>query len=675
MNFFISDTFTDSLTRLPAQQQKAVKTTAFDLQVNPAHPGLKLHRLERARDRNFWSVRVGSDIRIIVHRTASSFVLCYADHHDKAYTWAQRRRLERHPTTGAAQLVEIHETVEEIVVPDFATGDGTVPGTGSPLKKCTDDAMLSWGVPTDWIEPLREADEERLLVIAERLPAEAAEAVLEAATGGSPRPFEAAAADADPFEHPEAQQRFRMVTGTEELERALDYPWEKWTVFLHPQQRSVVEYDWSGPARVSGSAGTGKTVVALHRAVVLARRDDACRVLLTTVSEPLADALRIKLRCLIGNEPRVAERLDVSAIDQVVMRLSAQSADQIVFEDDVHAILSDLYGAIDSPSFSLSFARAEWSHIVDLHNLSSWESYRDIPRLGRKTRLPESRRQQLWALFEQLRAVLAARGIATMSQRCYSVAAYYRGDGTARRPYDHVIADEAQDVSPAQLVLLAALAGSGPNALFFAGDTGQRIFRQPFSWSRLGVDVRGRSRLLRVNYRTSHQIRSCADRLLDPEITDPDGSTDRRDDTVSVFNGPTPRIQLCDSQADEIDFVSAWLCDLTDQGIAAQSIAVIVRSESEIDRAREAATACGAVVITMHEAKGLEFRAVAVMACDDETIPAQTRIESVGDEADLDEVYATERQLLYVACTRARDHLLITAVSPGSEFLDDLQGR
>ncbi|TVQ98422.1 MAG: DNA helicase [Spirochaetaceae bacterium] len=671
MNFFISDTFTDSLTRLPAQEQKAVKTTAFDLQVNPAHPGLKLHRLERARDKNFWSVRAGSDIRIIVHRTASSFVLCYADHHDKAYGWAQRRRLERHPATGAAQLVEIHETVEEIVVAGYADG-GPVLDASAPLRNCTDDEMLSWGVPADWIKPLRAADDERLLAIAERLPAEAAEAVLEVATGGSPRPVAPAAPESDPFEHPEAQQRFRMVTGIEELERALDYPWEKWTVFLHPQQRSIVEQHWSGPARVTGSAGTGKTVVALHRAVFLARHNDSARVLLTTISEPLADALRIKLRRLVGNEPRIAERIDVAAIDQVVTRLAAGAADRLTPEGKALEILGELYQAADAPSFSLSFATAEWTHIVDLHNLTSWESYQEIPRLGRKTRLPESRRRELWALFEQLRTELVARRLVTMSQRCHAVAATLRGG--IGGPYTHVVVDEAQDVAPAQLVFLSALAGSEPDALFCAGDTGQRIFRQPFSWVRLGVDVRGRSRVLRVNYRTSHQIRRCADRLLDAAISDPDGTTDRRDDTVSVFNGPVPRVQLFEHQTDETAAVADWVASLVRDGAAGDSVAVIVRSESQMERAREAAVS-GAVAITMHEAKGLEFRAVAVMACDDEVIPAQTRIESVGDEADLDEVYATERHLLYVACTRARDHLLVTAVAPGSEFLDDLQGR
>ncbi|MET0005612.1 MAG: 3'-5' exonuclease [Candidatus Thiodiazotropha sp.] len=236
---------------------------------------------------------------------------------------------------------------------------------------------------------------------------------------------------------------------------------------------------------------------------------------------------------------------------------------------------------------------------------------------------------------------------------------------------------------------LAALGGQRPNSLFFAGDLGQRIFQTPFSWKSLGVDVRGRSRTLHINYRTSHQIRMQADRLLGPEVSDVDGNTEDRRGTVSVFNGPTPGIQVLDSIEDERNAVSQWLSDRSSEGVLPHEMGVFVRSEKELDRAQGAVedaslpykvldqdleTTSGYLsVSTMHLAKGLEFRAVVVMACDDEVIPLQERIETVVDDSDLEEVYNTERHLLYVACTRARDHLLVTSVDPASEFLDDLR--
>jgi superfamily I DNA/RNA helicase len=241
-----------------------------------------------------------------------------------------------------------------------------------------------------------------------------------------------------------------------------------------------------------------------------------------------------------------------------------------------------------------------------------------------------------------------------------------------------------------QLCSLAALAGERPNGLFFAGDLGQRIFQQPFSWLALGVDIRGRSRTLHINYRTSHQIRMQADRLLEPELSDVDGNTEERRGTISAFNGPAPAVSTFTTPEVEYRAVSRWLVERTKEGITTNEIAVFVRSTDQLERAKIAVEQAGLVhevldehlqitagrvsVCTMHLAKGLEFRAVVVMACDDEVIPLQERMENVADDADLEEVYNTERHLLYVACTRARDHLLVTSGDEPSEFLDDLGG-
>ncbi len=245
--------------------------------------------------------------------------------------------------------------------------------------------------------------------------------------------------------------------------------------------------------------------------------------------------------------------------------------------------------------------------------------------------------------------------------------------------FDFAVVDEAQDISIAHLRLLAALGGTRPNALFFAGDLGQRIFQQPFSWKSLGVDIRGRSRTLRVNYRTSHQIRKQADRLLGPVVTDVDGNSEDRD-AVSVFNGPPPLIVSLKSEEEEMKTVGNWLSGRAKEGVLPHEVGVFVRSAAQLDRAQAAvrgaslafkildeqveSTTGHVSICTMHLAKGLEFRTVVVMACDDEIIPLQERIETVGDAADLQEVYDTERHLLYVACTRARDYLLVTSVEP-----------
>jgi mRNA-degrading endonuclease RelE of RelBE toxin-antitoxin system len=689
MQFLIADTFTDSLTRLTADEQKSVKTTAFDLQTNPAHPSLQFHRLDKAKDRHFCSVRAGSDIRLIVHKSDSAIVLCYADHHDKAYAWGERRRLTAHPTTGAAQLVEVRETVQEIVVPVYVQAEA--PPSAAPRRlfvDIDDDVLLGYGVPPEWLDEVRRATEDSILTLADDLPGEAAEALLELATGGTPQGPAVVPVGTGPFEHPDAQRRFRVMHDVEELERALDYPWERWTVFLHPAQREIVERDYSGPARVSGSAGTGKTIVALHRSVFLARSNLEARILLTTYSDMLANALRARLGLLVANEPRLAERIEVRSIGEVGERLHRAQAGvpRVASRDVIEGYLREASDAVGSHKFRPHFLLTEWEQVVDAWQLGSWEDYRDVRRLGRKTRLAEQQRAILWSIFEKVSERLAQEGRVTEYGIFTHLAELVaKRDG---RPYDFVVVDEAQDMGVAHLRFFAALAGDRPNGLFFAGDLGQRIFQQPFSWRALGVDIRGRSRNLQVNYRTSHQIRQSADRLLDPEQTDADGNTESRAGTISVFNGTPPTIRVLADEDAEIDAVAEWLRGLAGEGLAPDELAVFVRSEAEIERAARAVSAAGlkaavldekvrttkgaVSVSTMHLAKGLEFRAVAVMACDDEVIPSQERIETIADNADLEDVYSTERHLLYVACTRARDHLLITGVMPGSEFLEDL---
>ncbi|WP_122490506.1 3'-5' exonuclease [Pseudomonas viridiflava] len=685
MDFRIADTFSDSLARLTGEEQKAVKTTAFDLQLTPPNPGMSFHKLDKAKDKSFWSVRVSSDIRIIVHRSDSSLLLCYVDHHDKAYAWAERRKLETHPKTGAAQLVEIRETVQEILVPVYVQQkpDAVLLFSGN-----SDDELLSYGVPPEWLADVRQATENSLLTLADHLPAEAAEALLELATGGKPRILDFLAEQKSPFDHPDAQRRFRVMADVEELQRALDCPWEKWTVFLHPEQRQLVERDYSGPARVSGTAGTGKTVVALHRAAVLVRANPEARVLLTTFSDTLANALQAKLKWLLSNEPRLAERIDVYSLEAIGLRLykSRVGAVSVASREQIRSLIDAVSQVVGGHKFSLHFLFTEWEQVVDSWQLKGWEAYRDVARLGRKTRLPEAQRKVLWSIFERVQVGLKALNLVTMPE-VFTILAGKVAESD-KVIFDHAIVDEAQDIGVAHLRFLAAFGNGRPNALFFAGDLGQRIFQQPFSWKSLGVDVRGRSRTLRINYRTSHQIRLQADRLLGPTVTDVDGITEDRNDTVSVFNGPQPTVEVLKTINDEVKTVSNWMRARTQNGFLPHEFGVFVRSVAQVGRASQAVLAAGlpfkvldehvdtesgfVSIGTMHLAKGLEFRAVVVMACDDDVIPLQGRIETVGDDADLQEVYDTERHLLYVACTRARDDLVVTGVEPASEFLDDL---
>lgn len=688
IEFLIADTFTGSLARLTGPEQKAAKTTAFDLQLNAANPGLRFHKLDRAKDPNFCSVRVNDDIRLIVHRTGTSFLLAYVGHHDDAYAWAERRKIERHPRTGAAQLVEVRERVEETAPQTWTAAAPQAVAASRLFDAVPDETLLAYGVPPEWLADVRAATEDTLLDLTPHLPQEAAEALLNLATGVTP-PLPARIEFADAFVHPDATRRFRVVTSSAELARALDYPWEKWTIFLHPAQRQFVERSYAGPARISGSAGTGKTIVALHRAVFLARRDPAAQVLLTTFSDALANSLRVRLQHLASNEPEIIGRITLEPIAGIGEALYADrfGKPMTATAELVRALLSDAAAKVTGHSFSPHFLWGEWCDVVDAWQLRSWEAYRDVARLGRKTRIGGRQREILWSIFDQVRQGLASHHAVTQSD-VFGRLTEALGNGETP-PFRHAVVDEAQDIGVAELRFVAALGAGRPDGLFFAGDLGQRIFQQPFSWKSLGVDVRSRSHTMLINYRTSEQIRACADRLLPSAIADVDSNAEGRRGTISMLSGPPPTVSVFDDAEAEDEAVGSWLRERLVEGVPAQDIAVLVRSTAQLSRARAAVKAAGAdwtdltasmegvpgriAIATMHLAKGLEFRAVAVIACDDEVLPLQERIENVADDADLEEVYNTERHLLYVACTRARDQLLVTGVDPSSEFLGDFQ--
>jgi len=698
MTTILADSFTASLAKLTNDEQKQVKLTAFDLQTDPDRPALQMHRVDTSKDPNFWSVRVNRDIRIIVHKTGDSVMLAYVDHHDDAYKWAERRRIEAHPRTGALQIVEVRERIEEILLRSDAQKQAQPPFAKVPpanvsnhplFSKLTTEDALSIGVPQDWIADVLAATEDKFFTLANHLPQEASEALLEFAVTGlliKPAPVDTA-----PVTHPDAQRRFRVLEGHEELAAALDQPFEKWAVFLHPSQRALVEKDFSGPVRVVGSAGTGKTVVALHRVALTLRKEAAAKVLLTTFSEPLADSLKDKLAVLIADAPSLSERTTISSFEQAAVELYMLVTGRkpyLVGRAKLRGLIKDAAAKTGLTRYASQFLNSEWEHVIDAWQIDSEAAYASVPRMGRKNRLGLKQRDELWAVFAEVRAQLRSKALLTAADLFTAVTAHFRDRDD--KPYSHIVVDEAQDLGVAELRFLSAIVPKRPDALFFAGDIGQRIFQQPFSWRGLGVDVRGRSFTLKVNYRTSHQIRKMADQLLPENARDADGEADDRKGTVSVFDGAEPTIVIAQNEAAEVDAAVTFLLALIEQNVRVEDIAIFCRSNDQLERASRIAELAGlkttpspkaripgeAVLIgTMHLAKGLEFRAVLVVACDEGVLPLASRISDVADEFELDEVVATERQLLYVAATRARDFLFISATEPGSEFLEDFTQR
>ena len=719
--------FVDANLRLTKDEQRLVHSTILELAMNPKGQGTNLHRLDKARDKNLWSCRVTRDLRIILHQQNGRMTLLYVDHHDKAYAWGENRVFKFDDRTKNWKVFKMKE---ETVV--LRTTVAAEPEAKRPYAKYSDDALAACGASPGDFDDIRAADEDSIFNLG--LPVVVMEALMDslspvatsrASSESAPTTYHTDAAAAKvvfaeekielpteevlaaatealaapvapivplaPVEPPPpvVYGSVVRVNSQEQLEAVLSGQWEKWQIFLHPNQQELVDAHYAGPIRISGSAGTGKTIVALHRVNHLLRLSDDTRVLLTTLSPALAGFLHARLRKLLADRPRLGERVEVASVDDYAQRLYKLHVGEfnLISRETVAGWITEACKAAGDAKLRPLFLLNEWEDVIDAQQLTTLEQYQSAERLGRKIRLNAERRQALWTIFAQVWAKLQAAGATTQAGLYHRlVVALEQSPGS---PVDHVIVDECQDLNQGQVRFLATLGRGRANVLFFTGDIGQRIFQQPFSWKSLGIDLRGRTKTLRVNYRTSQQIRKTADRLLESSIVDADGERVDRSKTISAFGGPAPTITVIDDQAEEQAAAVAFLKERLESGVKPHEMAIMFRDEAQLPRAQAIAQALGvpAVVLdqrlatlvgslnlsTMHLAKGLEYRAVAVIACDDDVIPSPSRLAAISDPGDLKEAYELERHLLYVACTRARDYLFVSGVHPASEFLTDLR--
>ena len=726
----IEEGFLDASRKLTADEQEQTKLTILELAVNPKGQGTNLHRLDKARDKNLWSCRVTRDIRIILHQQNGRMTLLYVDHHDKAYAWAENRVYKFEERAKTWKVIKMKE--ETVVIRTQVKDDsdlkkpfskfsdyilsncGVSPGDFEVVRHATEDGVFELGLPVLVLEALMEQLSPVLLPTALYTPVANKMHIIR--TDVNPEPIEmrtdeiVSQAMPIPIESVDASPP--LVAGTvlrvnsqEQLEAVLSGQWDKWQVFLHPDQKSIVEADYDGPVRVSGSAGTGKTIVALHRANFLLRKNEEARVLLTTLSPALAGHLHSNFKRLINDKPRYAERIEITSLDDYALRLYKINIGEpnfITQPDMVRLIVSSMK-QVKECKFNQNLVINEWENVVDAFQVKSAEIYTNIERLGRRTRLAETQRKIMWEIMDKVIHELKATGKITINEMYLKLTLAVHEMKT--KPFAHVIVDEAQDLSVAQLKFLVQLGGGvwhtgaglhgrarttfPKNTLFFTGDLGQRIFQQPFSWKTFGIDLRGRTKVLKINYRTSQQIRKVADKLLESTITDADGEQLERNHTISAFGGEPPVIKGYANEESEKDAVVAFIKNRLDAGVKPHEMALFVRSQNEFNRAitvademglphvildSKLATHVGSLnIASMHTAKGLEFKAVVVMACDDTIVPSTNYLAHITDEGDLKEAYELERHLLYVACTRARDHLMITGVNPLSEFIDDIK--
>lgn len=666
----LAQDFLANLAKLPSAVQSRVLKWALKFQSDPTSPGINYETIRGARDKNLRSIRIDQDWRGIVFKPDKGdvYVLMYVDKHDDAYRWAETRRVAINPVTGAMQLFAVEEKVEVI-----STAAPSEPAPPPLFTRITEDQLLALGVPEEMIPRIRELrSEEDLDALQSSLPVEAYEGLFLIAAGDTVSEVLASRetrvdrqVDTEDFaaalDTAESQARFVVVDDPETMTAILNAPLSQWRVFLHPTQRKLATSDQKGPMRVLGGAGTGKTVLAMHRAKWLAehRLAEGQKVFFTTFTRNLAQDIEENLKTLCG--PEVMKRIEVKNLDAWVHGFLRRNQydHTIIFNrrsgPAAEAWKLALASADASLDLSTGFYEEELEHVILAQGISDRDDYRQARRKGRSTILSRAKRDAIWPVFEEYRAALTLRKLKEAND-AYRDAASLLKNGPGL-PYASIIVDETQDFGPQALRLLRAMAPPGVNDLFFVGDGHQRIYHQHrASMSGCGIDIRGRGRKLYLNYRTTEEIRRAAVALLEGcEIDDLDEGLDESQKYKSVSRGPTPEF-IKTSHRDE---AFSKVADRVAEGLAAgRTLCVMVPTNHEAQEVvkalkssgiastligpdeRDRADSSAARVATMHRAKGLEFDEVILL-----TPPG--RSGNTGETND-------RRKLEYVALTRAK---------------------
>ncbi|MCG7578807.1 UvrD-helicase domain-containing protein [Mycolicibacterium sp. OfavD-34-C] len=701
------DLFENSYNELDGSVKGRVLSFMVKLQQDPDATGLDFKRPKGAGSKHVRTARVNDNYRaVLVNAGAdddnSTLWLVAVKKHDDAYKFAETLTLQVNEKTGAAEL---YDPIALNTALDNARAETAQSADAKPLMptSVSQSDLERFGVATDVAAELKQiTTEDALQEIVEALPASQGNAVLDLAFGKDPQDVwndlvieEPGPIDTEDLEtalkRPLSRLSFTAVDGDseEELRAVLEGDFAKWRVWLHPLQRSLATHEgWNGPFRVTGGAGTGKTVTAIHRARFLAKRldidgaDAKSKVLFTTFTRNLAQTIEGQLVQLAG--PSITERVHVVNIDALARSIVAATDSGRVF---VNSSKIAAYSEIDQlwrtaaqsckGSWDPSFLNAEWSEVVLGNVVVDEAQYLRVARSGRSQRLTRPQRADVWLAIEQFQLLMRAQGLTTFTELAARAATALESDPALGEHfgYRHAVIDEAQDLHPAHWKLLRALIAAGTDDLFIVGDAHQRIYGKPAPLSRFGIETRGRARRLTVNYRTSREILRWCLQIADSDADDLDMSSDTLAGARSVFRGPEPESLGFDSKAEEDQGVAAKIDQWIADGCRRSDIAVFVYERNDVRESADLLSAAGidaeivnestkeeklgdvVRVMTMHRAKGLEFRAVAMARLGAKSFPPYYVQQKQGIEREQEEKKLL--RVLYVAGSRARERLAL----------------
>lgn len=721
----ISADFLQGFSRLGKQAQKKVRSFIDKFRADPTNRSLNYKSLEGMRDAKVRSARVTDKYRaIIIHPPKGDvYLLAWVDNHDEAMDWARNKVFEVNRYTGTFQVYEPTETVPQPAASEVgAVVTGEKVREGFLLAGHSDEDLLFLGVPEPLLPAVRSLRTERDLDnLVAYLPAEAADALAMLAAGFTVEqtfddlvrveedttPVATAVAEArerepvdqDDFaaalNRKQSLREFKLLEDDEELAAMLAAPLEHWRVFLHPSQASFITMKSKGEARVLGGAGTGKTVVAMHRARYLAKKvftKPEHRILITTFTKNLAADIRHNMDHLCGPERERIEVKHISKVASDILRGIGLKLPRRATPTQQNKAWERTLGIVGG-DFERIFYTEEWDKVVQAQDVTDLAGYYKARRAGRGKRLTRRQRNEVWKVLACYREQLDLAGLWEHADVIREARLALESSESSDSGYTAVIADEIQDFRTADLKFLRALVPEGPNDVFVVGDPHQRIYGHKASLSRCGINIRGRrSRKLRLNYRTTHEIRNWAvARLKGLTIDDLDEGEDNLKGERSLRSGAAPTVRRFKNLEEEVAGIvaqiKAWQARLPDEADTTNLICLVARTHQlvddyakslklhgidtqEIQTDSDEASRGGVRVATMHRVKGLEFPYMVIAGVDAKTYPYVDKNYENRDEVRKAVYDEGERKLMYVSATRARDELLITGHGIPSPWLD-----
>ena len=679
MRLFLSDTFFDAMFDLPKKIQDKVIAFQKKFRENTTTLGIHLEPISQFKNSALRTARVDDNYRVIVGvLDGNNSSLLYVGDHEEAYRWGMNKRFVWNEHTQACQLITIQETEETMTIPAH------IPTESAFFAGVPEDKLLKVGIPLEIIPQvmtIRSLDD--LDELESILPSDAYENLFNLMDGENIDELVAiteegqAKADEDQLLSSNNRRRFIELTDDDALQHIIEQGMDKWQIFLHPSQRKLVDADYKGTMKVSGGAGTGKTVAALHRLKYLCKEPDS-KILFTTYTRTLRENLEDSIQKL--DIPR--QRYTLSNIDQVLL----DTAHQYKIKDSFKVL--DYSGDEESlklwrevletevTEFDEQFLYDEYIDVIVYYGNTDAHQYMMQQRVGRTKALSRKQRMDIWKLVEKYVALKQERKVVDRLELFNETTHYLKENNI--HPFTHVIADEFQDFSNPELKFLRALVQEGRNDLFLTGDPIQRIYSgRKINFGAAGINVRGvRSRRLKINYRTTEPIKRVAVSVVKGQtFDDMDGGTESIKGYVSLIHGgENPQYKVVSGVSEEVEQVINWITECTRNNIALKDICIAAPNMNlmrELQNrlhtdgthyrilkgASKQGTTDGLSLCTFHSLKGLEFKVIILIGVNERYVPSQvtkTHPFTGMDKLSQKEYLSSKRSLLYVAITRAR---------------------